>query len=85
MKKNLFVLENPTLEKNRWLSVLTADFRLIPFLKEFEGIEYINPLNPPTIHLWFDPRYDHEELWLALYEALEVESKLIDTWADALE
>lgn len=31
------------------------------------------------------PRYDHEEVWLLLHEALETESKLIDTWADALE
>lgn len=87
-----FDMTEPFLDRGLWCFWLTADERVLQFVSHLHCI-----LAPPSspfsrrpqgrLLLCINPRYDHEEAWLWIYELLQDETRLVeldDLWINAL-
>lgn len=87
MKPKRFSIENwQQLYQGGFMVRLVIEDKYIPFIEALpfvSSVEDFTTIGRGQYHIWLDPRYDTDEAWLALYEALDNETKnveLSDIW-----
>lgn len=91
-----FDMTDPFHEHGIWSFWLTADLPVLQFVANLNCVLNVSYMPPPfaarpqggRVMVRINPRYEHQEAWLWIYEQLELESRqveLSDTWEVALE
>ena len=92
-KPKPFHMTEPFLDRGLWCFWLTADDAVLHYVSHLNCIlpPQYNPFHRrPQSRLLFmiNPRYDHQEAWLWIYDQLEVETQnieLSEQWVEAVE
>lgn len=89
-----FDMTEPFNEHGVWCFWLTADLPVLQFVTHLNCVLNVAFMPPPfaarphgRVLVRINPRYDHQEAWLWLYEQLELETRpvdLNDTWETTL-
>jgi hypothetical protein len=93
-KPRPFDITEPFENSGVWCFWLTADVTVLQLVAGLNCILYAGCHPSPATHpphprvlYTINPRYDHQEAWLWIYDLLEVETKTIELnelWEDAL-
>lgn len=92
-----FHMTDPFMDRGLWCFWLTADHPVLRFVSHLQCVLQQPMFNSPfpfrqqqqaRMLFSINPRYDHQEVWLWIYETLECETKTVelgDLWVDAIE
>ncbi len=90
-----FDMTEPFNEHGVWCFWLTADLPVLQFVTHLNCVLNASFMPPPFVArphgrvlVRINPRYDHQEAWLWLYEQLELESskvELSESWEETLD
>lgn len=93
-KPKPFDMTEPFYENGIWCFWLTADMPVLQFVSHLNCVLNVSFLPPPfalrahaRILIRINPRYDHQEAWLWIYDQLELESGEVElnvAWERAL-
>lgn len=94
-KPRPFDMTEPFCEHGMWCFWLTADMPVLQFVTHLNCVLNVSFMPPSFISrphgrvlVRINPRYDHQEAWLWLYEQLEFECRLFelnDSWEATLD
>lgn len=90
-----FHMTEPFMDRGLWAFWLTADLPVLRFVSHLQCVLQQPMFNSPfgvrqqhtRMMFSINPRYDHQEVWLWIYETLECETKPIDLnelWVEAI-
>lgn len=90
-----FDMTDPFNEHGVWCFWLTADMPVLQFVTHLNCVLNVSFMPPPFVArshgrvlVRINPRYDHQEAWLWLYEQMELESRQIElseSWEKTLD
>lgn len=84
-KPKPFDMSEPFNDHDIWCFWLTADLPVLQFVTHLNCVLNVSFMPPPFVArphgrvlVRINPRYDHQEAWLWLYEQLELESRQVE-------